>query len=217
MRSYLHLGFLFLLFAKVPSFAALVSISQTGGSVNNLWSAGNSSFNNRVFSTAPGSVSALDGRSFTVFDFVDDRPEQGARPFGLLAGEVESSFFRIGSAVNMASLSYTGATFLNGNVLQNNALNGTDNYVAFRFQGSDTQYYYGWLQFELNQFVSGQTAVRFIGGVIESTAGTSFHATSSVPEPSALSLLVVGLGGVVAMQRSRKPERCVERPALKSV
>ncbi|NCW27681.1 MAG: PEP-CTERM sorting domain-containing protein [Verrucomicrobia bacterium] len=39
----------------------------------------------------------------------------------------------------------------------------------------------------------------------------------TVPEPSAHSLLVMGLGGVVAMRRSRKPERCVERPALKSV
>lgn len=201
MGRFFYLVLVLLPIAKAPAFAALVSINQTGGTVNNLWSGDNSSFNNRVFSTAPGSVSALDGKTFTVFDFVDDRPTQGARPFGLLAGEVENSFFRIGSAVNMATLSYTGATFLNGNVLQNNALNGTDNYVAFRFQGSDTQYYYGWLQFELNQFVSGQTAVRFIGGVIESTAGASFHATSSVPEPSALSLLVVGLGGLAVLRR----------------
>ena len=203
MRSYLHLGFLFLLFAKVPSFAALVSISQTGGSVNNLWSAGNSSFNNRVFSTAPGSVSALDGKTFTVFDFVDDRPAQGARPFGLLAGEVENYFYRAGSSADFSSLSYTGATFLNGNLLQNNALIGTDNYVAFRFLGSDSQYYYGWLQFELNQLVSGQTAVRYLGGMIESNAGTSFNATSSVPEPSALSLFALGVFGL-AMRRRRR-------------
>ena len=107
----------------------------------------------------------------------------------------------------MASLAYTGATFLNGNLLQNNALSGTDNYVAFRFEGSDFQYYYGWLQFELNQMASGQTAVRFLGGVIESNAGTSFNATSStssVPEPSALSLLAVGLGGMVALRRVRR-------------
>ena len=104
----------------------------------------------------------------------------------------------------MASFAYTGATFLNGNLLQNNALNGTDNYVAFRFEGSDFQYYYGWLQFELNQLVSGQTAVRFIGGVIESNAGTSFNATSSVPEPSALSLLAMGIGGVIALRRARR-------------
>ena len=207
MKKILQLSFVLFLFAKVPTFAALVSISQTGGVVNNLWSAGNDSFNNRVFSTAPGSVSALDGRTFTVFDFVDDRSSQGARPFGLLAGEVENSFFRAGSAANMASLAYTGATFLNGNLLQNNALNGTDNYVAFRFEGSDFQYYYGWLQFELNQMASGQTAVRFLGGVIESNAGTSFNATSStssVPEPSALSLLAVGLGGMVALRRVRR-------------
>ena len=207
MIKFSLLSFVFLLFAKVPAFAALVSISQTGGVVNNLWSAGNDSFQTRVFSTAPGSVSALDGRTFTVFDFVDDRPSQGARPFGLLAGEVENSFFRAGSAVNMASFAYTGATFLNGNLLQNNALNGTDNYVAFRFEGSDFQYYYGWLQFELNQLASGQTAVRFLGGVIESNAGTSFNATSStssVPEPSALSLLAVGLGGMVALRRVRR-------------
>ena len=204
MRKISRLAFVFLFFAKVPTFAALISISQTGGVVNNLWSAGNDSFQTRVFSTAPGSVSALDGRTFTVFDFVDDRPLQGARPFGLLAGEVENSFFRAGSAVNMATFAYTGATFLNGNLLQNNALNGTDNYVAFRFLGSDSQYYYGWLQFELNQLVSGQTAVKFIGGVIESNAGTSFNATSSVPEPSALSLLAVGLGGLVALRRVRR-------------
>ncbi|MEY2852715.1 MAG: hypothetical protein RL549_1414 [Verrucomicrobiota bacterium] len=107
----------------------------------------------------------------------------------------------------MASFAYTGATFLNGNLLQNNALNGTDNYVAFRFLGSDSQYYYGWLQFELNQLVSGQTAVKFIGGVIEGNAGTSFNATSStspVPEPSALSLFVVGLGGLIALRRVRR-------------
>ena len=215
MRKISQVAFVFLFFAKVSTFAALISISQTGGVVNNLWSAGNDSFQTRVFSTAPGSVSALDGRTFTVFDFVDDRPSQGARPFGLLAGEVENSFFRAGSAVNMASFAYTGATFLNGNLLQNNALNGTDNYVAFRFEGSDFQYYYGWLQFELNQLVSGQTAVRFIGGVIESNAGTSFNATSSVPEPSALSLVALGLGGLIAWNRRLKGnsfEHPVPRP-----
>jgi len=207
VKKFSQLSFLFLLFAQVPAFAALVSISQTGGLVNNLWSAGNSSFQTRVFSTTPGSVSALDGRTFTVFDYVDDRPSQGSRPFGLLSGEVENFFYRAGSTANMASLAYTGATFLNKNLLQNNALVGTDNYVAFRFLGSNSQYYYGWLQFELNQIVSGQTAVRFLGGVIESNPGTSSNATSSassVPEPSALSLLAVGLGGMIALRRVRR-------------
>lgn len=203
MAILFRLSLVFLLFTKVPAFAALVTISQTGGTVNNLWSVDNSSFNNRVFSTAPGSVSALDGKTFTVFDFVDDRPEQGARPFGLLAGEVENYFYRAGSSADFSSLSFTGATFLNGNLLQNNALIGTDNYVAFRFLGSDSQYYYGWLQFELNQLVSGQTAVRYLGGMIESNAGTSFNATSSVPEPSALSLFALGVFGL-AMRRRRR-------------
>ena len=181
--------------------AALVGISQTGGRLDNLWVVGGDSFQTRIFSVPAGTTGPLSGKTISIFDYVDDRPTQGARPFGLLSSSsISSSFHRVGSTANLTTLSYTGATFLNGNLLQNNAQNGTDNYVGFRIQGSDSQYYYGWMQFELNQLVAGQTAVRFLGGVVESTPGTSFSA-SAVPEPSAFSLLAMGLGVVLRCRR----------------
>ena len=191
--------------------AAIVGISQTGGNLNTLWLSDGWDANSRTFTTALGEVPALNSASLQILDFADNRVIQGARPYGsLISSDLSSSFYRFGADPGLTTLIYGGAEFLLSDVFRNNAQNGTDNYVGYRMLGSDSQYYYGWLQFELNQFVSGQTAIRFINGVIESAPNTSFAATSvapsAIPEPgtwAAAALLAIGAGYMRWRNRSK--------------
>lgn len=211
-------GFAALALAATPAaHAAVYSVTQSSGAITSTWVANTSSPSNRAFSFASlGNGHPLFGSVYgQTTDLVDDSPGQGARPFGRLtvpnAGffGLSSSFYRAGDTPVMTGLTYDSVTFLSSNVLQNNAQNGTDNYVAFKTLGSDSSYYYGWLQFELNQFSNGQTAVRFINGWVEGTAATSFAAgpvtPSSVPEGAVAWLLPVTLTGLIPVAYRRRP------------
>jgi hypothetical protein len=211
-RSYLVAAlFAVFTFNIQPSAQAglVVGISQTAGNLNTLWLSGGLDSNVRTFTTAPGAVPALDSTSLQIFDFADDRDAQGSRPYGSLLSALALSptFYRFGADPGLTTLTYGNATFLSSNVLQNNAQNGTDNYVGYRMEGSDFQFYYGWLQFELNQFANAGTAIRFINGVIESAPNTSFAATSvaPIPEPGTWAAMAIFAGGAAfAGWRRRK-------------
>lgn len=191
--------------AACGAHAALLSINSIGqDSVS--WSTGTASFLNAQFSIE-GSGSTFSNSSFTIFYFPDDRPEQGLRTFAaLLPSEVDltSSFYREGATVDLTSATYGNQIWvLDTNQLQNNAVNGSDNFVGIRKMDSLGAYHYGWMQFELNQFSNGQIAFDFLGASIESTANTSFTAgsASSVPEPASLFL---GLMGSICVLRRRR-------------
>jgi hypothetical protein len=189
-------------FTCAVSSAALVQINSTGVD-SSVWIAGQDSFRSVTFEITENPSDAFSTTSFSIFYFVDDRELQTARPYGALSSsDLTTSFYRAGDTVDLPTASFGSAEFLRLNELQNNAENGADNFVGLRVLGPDSQYRYGWLQFELNQFTAGGvTAVAFIGGVIESRPNTSFNATSVVPEPS--TALLGGLGMLALLRRRR--------------
>lgn len=186
--------------------AAVLNITATGQD-SVLWSTGTASFLNVTFNIQDAGTTFSDS-SFTVFYFPDDRPEQGLRTFAaLMPGGVDftTSFHREGATVDLTAATYNNQIwFLSANQLQNNAVNGSDNYVGVRKMDSNGAYHYGWMQFALGQFANGQTAVDFLGSSIESVANTSFAAgaASSVPEPACAVLGLMGCLGVLRRRRS---------------
>lgn len=205
MKIWLSLLSLYLGLA-VKSFALVTVVSEGQDSV--VWVQNDASFLGPTFHLdgTPGNI--LDSANFSMFYMPDDRPIQGARVYGGIGAngagfEISNTFFRGGDSL-LASATYGGwVDFLVNGSLVNNAVNGTDNYLAARFLNTDyTQFSYGWLRFELNQFANGVTAVDFIGGGVEATPNVAVTA-GAIPEPSALSLVAVGLSGLAMMRRRR--------------
>ena len=188
----------------VKSSALVTVVSEGQDSV--VWVQDDASFLGPTFHLegTPGNI--LDSASFSLFYMPDDRPIQGARVYGAMGSngagfEISTTFFRGGDSL-LTSTSYGMWTeFLVNGSLVNNAVNGTDNYLAARFVNTDyAQYSYGWLRFELNQFANGVTAIDFIGGGVEAAPNVAVTA-GAIPEPSALSLVALGLGVVLRHRR----------------
>lgn len=191
----------------VKGFAFVTVVSDGPDSV--VWVQNDASFLVPSFHLdgTPGNI--LDSASFSMFYMPDDRPIQGARTYGGIGigggigFNISDTFYRAGESL-LSSVNYgTWVDFLVNGSLVNNALNGSNNYLAARFLNDDyANYSYGWLRFELNQFANGIIAIDFIGGGVEPAPNVAV-VSGAIPEPSALSLLAIGLGGL-AMFRPRQ-------------
>lgn len=152
----------------------------------------------------PGDV--FDSTSFSLLYFVDDRAIQSARPFAsiiYLSGasvSLSGEYLRADSVIDYTQVFGSQTSFVLENALQNNATNGADNYLGITYMDSEGDTHYGWLQFSLSQFSNGATAVDFLGGYVNPTAGQSV-AAGVVPEPSTYGLLALGALALVVFRR----------------
>lgn len=119
-----------------------------------------------------------------------------------------SGFFRNGGATvnggGFVSAPPTQANFLDGGYL-NNAQEGSDNYVAFRFTSADVNGgapVYGWARIELPALENAEGNMKLVGWAYENTGAAI--AVGAIPEPSGLALLALGAAGTTAFHRRRR-------------
>ncbi len=143
----------------------------------------------------------------------------GGLQFGITGGYHSMKKFSAG-----ASIGSTSATFFIGSPLYTAFANnrgagwntvgnfGTSDYIGFRFPGSGSDFYYGWLQ---TTWDSATLTFQINSGAYQSTANTAILAGAAVPEPGTLTLgsLALLAGGGAAVRRYRKQRQGQTAPA----
>jgi len=102
------------------------------------------------------------------------------------------------SELNSGAVIGTGTTFSGWNVIEPSG-GSSASYMGLAYDLGDGNYNYGWMKYSTS---SDSSTITFLGAAMNTTTNESILA-GQVPEPSALSLLAVGLGALAMMRRRR--------------
>jgi len=187
---------------------------QASGPVSVNWSSGEfTPLNvNLSLQSNPGNIFNI--TTFSLQFFVDDRAFaiQELTAFGQISVfnnvsvALSSSYLRSNSEVSEVLIFDTATDFISESNLQNDAVDGTDNYLGISFLDINDRPHYGWLQFELNSYSDGTVASRFISGQVNDAPETA-STTGTVPEPTSIALLLATAAGGLLMLRSHRKRK----------